>query len=131
MKVFLCKTLSGTRPCPTESREALLQSLLWPLQNPLCKLAGTFLFLLYSLFITADQGTPEVNSSQGMFPLHPGGRAEQSHTLPESRRELCVNHKAPIKLKKPSAAAFRGRKRLRARELNWPPISRYGLRAVV
>lgn len=78
----------------------------------------------------ADQGTPEANSSQGMFPLLPGGQAKQLHTLPESRREYYVNHKAQIKLKKPSAAAFRGRKRVRAREVNWSPINRYGLRTV-
>ncbi|KAM7382928.1 hypothetical protein PAMP_002623 [Pampus punctatissimus] len=58
-----------------------------------------------------------------MFPLPSGGQAEQPHTLPESRRENFVN-KAPFKLKKPSAAAFRGRKRLRAREITWSPIGR-------
>ena len=104
------------------------KALLWPLQNPLWKLTGTLPCLLYSVFITADQETPGTNSSQGMFPLLPGGRAEQPYTLPESRREYYVNHKAPFKLKKPSAAAFRGRKQLRAREITWSPISRYGLR---
>ncbi|XP_031723341.1 sterol regulatory element-binding protein cleavage-activating protein isoform X1 [Anarrhichthys ocellatus] len=59
-----------------------------------------------------------------MFPLHPGGRAEQSHTLPGSRGEHYVNHKAPLTLKIPSAAAFRGRRRLRAREVTWSPASR-------
>lgn len=117
-------------PTETESRKALLQSPCWPLQKPLWKRARTLLFLLYRVFITADQETPEANSSQGMFPLLPGGRAEQSRTLPESRGEHYVNHKAPLKLKKPSAAAFRGHKRPRAREITWSPISRYGLRTV-
>ncbi|KAM6910706.1 sterol regulatory element-binding protein cleavage-activating protein isoform 2-T2 [Xenentodon cancila] len=56
-----------------------------------------------------------------MYPLLPGGQAKQS---PESRREHYVNHKAQIKLKKPSAAAFRGRKQVRSREINWSPIRR-------
>ncbi|KAE8289420.1 Sterol regulatory element-binding protein cleavage-activating protein [Larimichthys crocea] len=59
-----------------------------------------------------------------MFPLLPGGRAKQSHTLPESRGEHYVNHKAPLKLKKPSAAAFRAHKQPRAREITWCPVSR-------
>ncbi|XP_032373453.1 sterol regulatory element-binding protein cleavage-activating protein isoform X1 [Etheostoma spectabile] len=59
-----------------------------------------------------------------MFPLLPGGRGEQSHTLSESRREHYVNHKAPLTLKKPNAAAFKGRKQLRAREIAWSILSR-------
>ncbi|TKS82664.1 Sterol regulatory element-binding protein cleavage-activating protein [Collichthys lucidus] len=59
-----------------------------------------------------------------MFPLLPGGRAKQSHTLPESRGEHYVNHKAPLKLKKPSTAAFRAHKQPRAREITWCPVSR-------
>lgn len=98
------------------------------MQSPLRKLTGTLLFLLYRLFITADPETPEANSSQGMFPLPPGGRAKQSHTLPEPRGDHYVNHKAPLKLKKLSAAAFKGQKRPRSREITWSPISRYGLR---
>ncbi|KAM9723149.1 sterol regulatory element-binding protein cleavage-activating protein isoform 3-T3 [Menidia menidia] len=59
-----------------------------------------------------------------MFPLLPGGHAEQPHTAPGSRREHYVNHRAQIQLKKASAAAFRGRKQVRSRETNWPPINR-------
>ncbi|KAJ4922382.1 hypothetical protein JOQ06_014219 [Pogonophryne albipinna] len=59
-----------------------------------------------------------------MFPLLPGRRDEQSHTLPEFRNEQHVNHKALLKLNKNSAAAFRGRKGLRAREITWSPVSR-------
>lgn len=137
MKVFPREKVSRTKtwprvafPTKTESKKASLQSLFLTLQDPLCKLARTLLFLLYRLFITAEQETPEANSSQDMFPLLPGGRAEQSHTLPESRREHYINHKAPLALKKPSAAAFKGRKRLRAREIAWSILSRYGLRTV-
>ncbi|XP_058503697.1 sterol regulatory element-binding protein cleavage-activating protein isoform X1 [Solea solea] len=53
-----------------------------------------------------------------MFPLVPGGRAEQPHALPESRRNYYVNHKAPLKLKNP------GHKRLQDRELTWSPVGR-------
>lgn len=56
------KTASGIRTwfrgdTPSQRVERLyFKSLFWPLQNPLCKLAGTLLCLLYKVFITADQG---------------------------------------------------------------------------
>ncbi|XP_042079895.1 sterol regulatory element-binding protein cleavage-activating protein isoform X3 [Haplochromis burtoni] len=59
-----------------------------------------------------------------MFPLFSGGQAEQLHSLSESRREHCVNHKAHVKLKKPTVSAFRGLQRVQAREINWSPIGR-------
>lgn len=117
-------------PSKWRAERLYFKALFWPLQNPLCRLAGTLLCLLYSVFITADQETPEANSSQGMFPLVPGGRPEQSQTLPESRREHYVNHKSSVKIKQSSASAFRGCKRLQVRELTWSPLSRYDLRTV-
>ncbi|XP_024114205.1 sterol regulatory element-binding protein cleavage-activating protein isoform X1 [Oryzias melastigma] len=59
-----------------------------------------------------------------MFPSLPGAKAEQLYSAPEPRRELCVNQKAQIRLKKPSAASFRGHKQVRSRERNWSLISR-------
>lgn len=83
------------------------------------------------MFITAHLETPKAVSSQGMFPLLPGGQAKQSHSLPEPRREHYVNHKALLHLKKLGAATFKGQKRPRAREIGWSPFSRYGLRTDV
>lgn len=133
MKVFPCQTASRTRNCvrvdfPTETeQEGFTSKPLLTFAEPIVKACQDV--AVFTVF-TADQETAEANSSQGMFPLLPGGQAEQSHALSESRGEYYVNHKAPLKLKKPSAAAFRGHKRQRAREITWSPISRYGLRTV-
>ncbi|XP_023187084.1 sterol regulatory element-binding protein cleavage-activating protein isoform X1 [Xiphophorus maculatus] len=59
-----------------------------------------------------------------MFPSLPGGRAKPSETLLDSRRHRYVNHNAQIRLKNPSAAAFKGRKQVGPRQINRSPISR-------
>lgn len=127
LRIFPCRETGSRTGAPSRAERHCFKTCFQRLLCPLCKVTGTLLCLLYGVFITRDQGTPEANSSRGMFPLFSGGRAEQLHTLSESRRDHYVKHKVHVKLKKSRASAFRGRKRLQAGEINWSSISRYAL----